>query len=578
VIGTILRLRYEVLEELPSSPIFENFVAKDLTRDVEVCVRVVHQPFASEPEFIAELASVIEKTKPLLHRNVARIYGMEEDGGKYFIVGEYVRGVPLAERIQRLAPFSASVSCEIAAGIAEALEYAGEAGIAHGDLCADNVLYRPDGSVAVLDFGLWQCYGASETAPGVVLGRMAPYLAPEVVQGGMPTQSSDVYALGVILFELLTGQRPFSGPTPISILDKHRSAPVPEVRTLNPGIPIALGAIVSRALAKQPAERYTTASEMLADLEAVLEALRFGKKIELQKPAVPAVTSSLPRREGDGDGTAMRRARKPRQPRDDDVPAWLRALMYMLGGMALLIVGAVVYTQFTKKPSVTVPNVVGMSLPEARATMQQVGLLVAIESEEYSDEFPEPQTVVRVIPAPGTPVYQGSQIGLVISLGSTRVQVPDLRGLSIPEARRQLDAVNLRLGDQVRYQQSTRFERGRIIYSTPGPGEMTQRESSIEVVVSSGRGQPDKPIGQTDDLTPSRFSLSFRVPRKDRAVLVRVEMVDARGESLIVFEEARQPGEEIALEGIEGFGERATFRIYYDNVLDSEVIKRGERE
>ncbi|MER3466331.1 MAG: hypothetical protein C4340_04105, partial [Armatimonadota bacterium] len=104
------------------------------------------------------------------------------------------------------------------ARLRQALEYAGEAGIAHGDLCADNVLYRPDGSVAVLDFGLWQCYGASETAPGVVLGRMAPYLAPEVVQGGMPTQSSDVYALGVILFELLTGQRPFSGPTPISIL------------------------------------------------------------------------------------------------------------------------------------------------------------------------------------------------------------------------------------------------------------------------------------------------------------------------------------------------------------------------
>lgn len=577
MIGTVLRFRYEIVEELPSSPIFENYVAKDLTRDVEVCVRVVRQPFASEPEFIAELASVVERTKPLLHRNVARIFGMEDDGGQYFIIAEHVRGVPLADRIQRLAPFSASVSCEIAAGIAEALEYAAEAGIAHGDLCSGNVLYCPDGSVIVQDFGLWQCYGASETAPGVVLSRMAPYLAPEVVEGGMPTPSSDVYALGVILFELLTGQRPFTGPTPMSILDKHRNAPVPDVRALSPGIPVALGAIVSRALAKQPNDRYATASEMLGDLEAVLDALRFGRRIELKKPSAPAPAPSLPRKDG-GAGPGTRSARRPRQPRDEDVPGWLRALMYMLGGMAILIVGFVVYTQFTKKPRVTVPNLVGMSLSEARATAQQVGLRVEIEGEEYSDEFPEPQTVIQVSPAPGTPVYEDSQLGLVISLGSTRVEVPDLRGLTIPEARRQLDAVNLQLGDQVRYQQSSRFERGRIIYSTPGPGEMTRRGGTVEVVVSSGKEQPDLPIGRADELTPSRFRLSFRVPEKQRSVLVRVEMIDARGEPQIIFEEPRDPGEEISLEGIEGFGERATFRIYYDNVLDSEVIKRGERE
>lgn len=577
MIGTVLRLRYEILEELPSSPIFENFVAKDLTRDVEVCIRVIRQPFASEPEFIAELAAVIEKTKPLLHRNIARIFGMEEDGGKYFVVGEYVRGVPLAERIQRLAPFSPSVSCEIAAGIAEALEYASEAGIAHGDLCAEHVLYRSDGSVTVLDFGLWQCYGASESAPGVVLARMAPYLAPEIIEGGMPTPSSDVYALGVILFELLTGQRPFSGPTPLSILDKHREAPVPDVRMFNPSIPVALGAIVSRALAKQPAERYASASEMLADLEAVLEALRFGKRIELQKPAPPVAASSLPRKETAG-AQAGRHDRKVKQPRDDDVPAWLRALMYMLGGMALLIVGAVVYTQFTKKPRVVVPNLVGMPLQEARTTAQQVHLRVEIEGEEFSDEYPEPQTVIRVSPAPGTPVYEDSTLRLVISMGSSRVDVPDLRGLTLPEARRQLDAVNLRIGDQVRYQQSTRYERGRIIYTTPGPGERTQRGSSVEVVISSGREQPDMPFGRTDELTPSRFRLSFRVPEKEGSVLVRVEMIDARGEPQVIFEESREAGEEITLDNIEGFGEKATFRIYYDNELDAEVIKRGERE
>lgn len=578
MIGTVLRLRYEILEELSRSPIFENFVARDLTRDVEVCVRVVRQPFASEPEFIAELASVIEKTKALSHRNIARIYGIEEDLGRYFVVCEYVRGTPLADRIQRLAPFSASVSCEIAMGVAEALEFAAESGIAHGDLCADHVLYCQDGGVVVLDFGLWQCYGASETAPGVVLARMAPYLAPEVIEGGMPTPTSDVYALGVILFELLTGQRPFSGPTPMSILDKHRNAPVPEVRALNPGVPIALGAIVTRALAKDPSQRYSSATEMLADLEAVLEALRFGKRIEVSKPSPSPAVSALPQKKGPGGIGEGRPGRKVRQPRDEDVPAWLRALIYMLTGMLALIVGAVIYTQFTKKPRVTVPNLVGMSLAEARATAQQMHLRVEIQGEEHSDEFPEPQTVIRVSPAPGTPVYEDTTLGLVISRGSTRVEVPDLRGLTIPEARRQLDAVNLRLGDQVRYQQSTRYDRGRVIYSTPGPGETIQRGSSVEVVISSGREQPDLPIGRTDELTPSRFRLSFRVPEKESSVLVRVEMIDARGEPQIIFEEPREPGEEISLEGIEGFGERATFRIYYDNVLDSEVIKRGERE
>ncbi len=579
MIGQVLNSRYEILKEIPGTPFFANYVAKDVYRDVRVLLRVVKEPFASEASFVAELVSVVEKSKALQHPHIARVETIEEANGLYYIVGEHIDGEPLRERIRRLAPFSPALCCEIAISIAEALQAGLNHGIVHGDLSSDTVMYDSDDVVKVLDFGIWQCYSASESAPGIVLARMAPYLAPEVIEGGMPSAQSDLYALGVLLYELLTGQRPFDGPTPLRVLDQHRQAPAPDPRTLNPSIPRALSAIVGRALAKKPEERYQTPSQMLDDLLAVQESLRYGKPAEIKPPA-PTVATSLPRKPApDAQGSPQRGPvrTRPRRPRgDDDVPAWLRALIYVFGGMAIATIAAFVYLQINKKDRVIVPNLLGMPLAEARTVAQQTNLQIAVEDEEYNDEYPEPQTVIRVSPAPGTPVYEGSEVRVVISLGSTRVDVPDLRGLTIAEARRQLDAVGLRLGSQVQYRSSSRYEKGQIIDSSPGPRERVRRGGTVEVVISTGDRPPDQPVGSTEELTPYYFSLSFRIPPGDGKVLVRVEMVDQGGVPKVVFEEERHPGEEISLERIEGLGEKATFRIYYNDVLDAEITRRGE--
>jgi len=579
MIGKVLNSRYEILKEIPGTPFFANYVAKDLYRDVSVLLRVVKQPFASENTFLSELVSVVERSKALHHPHIARMESVDQAEGLTYIVGEHISGEPLRERMRRLAPFSPALSCEIAIAIAEALQAALGQGMVHGDLSSDTVMYDADGVVKVMDFGIWQCYSASETAPGIVLGRMAPYLAPEVIDGAMPSVQSDLYALGVLLFELLTGQRPYDGPTPLRILDQHRQAPVPDPRSLNPSVPRALSAIVQRALAKNPEERYRSPSEMLDDLLAVQEALRYGKPLEV-RPQSPTVKSSLPRKPAGSQqprgGASAAPPNRKRPTRDDDVPGWLRALIYLFAGMAIVIVGAFIYAQVNKKDRVIVPNLVGMPLSEARTVAQQAKLQIAVEDEEYDENYPEPQTVIRVSPAPGTPVYEGSEVRVVISLGSTRVEVPDLRGLTIAEARRQLDAVGLRLGSQVQYRSSSNTEKGKIIDSSPGPGQRIRRGSTVEVVLSTGSRPPDVPVGSTEELIPNTFSLTFRVPEGDGKVMVRVEMVDARAEPQVVFEEEREPGDEISLQQIEGFGDKATFRIYYNGVLDTEITRRGE--
>lgn len=596
IVGEVVRVRYEITEELPSSAIFANYVARDRLHNTQVCLRFVKKPFSDEPEFVHVLCQVVEQTMQLDHPGIAKLYGIEEHDGKPFVICEFIRGSTLAERIRRLAPFSPSVACEIGIAIADALSYASERGIIHGDLCADHVIATLEGRTAVIDFGLWRCYGASQTAGAVVLSRMAPYLAPEVIEGGMPSQSSDVYALGVILFELLTGNFPFRGQTPAAILARHLSQPPPSVRAINPAIPPVLDAIVNKALAKNVVERYESSSQLLRDLRQLLDALRFGKKLtwplepeegeeartvktyaekkEEQKRA-QVVFSNVPKTSTKPESYPVA-IRTTRLSEPDDVPFWLRAIVFAAAGAFVMFVIGWIIFNLTQRPIVEAPSLLGMPISQAKEQTKRLNLDVAELGSEYNERYPQPGTVIYQYPAAKTPMREGGIIQVRLSLGSRMVEVPDLRGLTVTEAKTRLEKIGLEL-DPITHQTPSRtISEGLIVSTDPAPHERVERGTEITVTVSSGEKKAER-RRDVSELIENKFSLSFRVQESDEPVLVRVEMTDARGVEEVIFEEQRPGGSEIVLKDIPGYGKEATFRIYFNGFLDQTVRRRGEK-
>jgi serine/threonine-protein kinase len=600
MIGKILGGRYEVLEAISASAIFESYAARDRYKGTDVCIRLVNLPFAAEEPFITALKEVVEASTSLDHPNVAEVFGTGDHDGRLFIICELIRGSNLVERIRRVAPFSPPVACELAIGICEGLQHAADKDIVHGDLCSDHVLATLEGRVAVLDFGLWKCYSKSATAGGVVLSRMAPYMAPEIIEDNFPTTASDVYAVGVILFELLTGQLPFTGQTPGAILAKHTTLEPRSPRSVNAAVPNVLDEITLKCLAKNPAARYGSFNELISDLRATRDAVRFGRQLTwpiTPSPAVAAVASE-PKKETklpwESSGKVpepkvepvaavaepapfvkvakppkAKRVRPARDPADDDVPLWFRWIVISLGAMASVFVLGWIVLNATKRPEIQLPDLVGMTVSEARQRASSSGFILNVEDEVYSEEYPKPDTIIEMQPDARTPIREGGTVRVVKSLGSKKTQIPDLRSETVEEAKNRLKAAGLTVG-QVREISSENIDEGLVAGTRPARGEKVDRNTTVDILVS-GTDREDMPVRER----PNTWTIRFQVKESDEPVMVRVVMTDGTRRRRTVFEEAREGGDYVELYDIEGVGDEATFRIYFDDRLDRTMRRDG---
>lgn len=595
MIGKVLAGRYEVIEAISASPVFENYAGRDRYRGIDVCIRLLNLPFAKEDAFVVALKDVVSETSVLDHPNVAKVYEFNEHEGRPFVVCELIKGSNLVDRIRRVAPFSPPVACELVIGICEGLDHAAQRDIAHGDLCSDHVLATLEGRVAVVDFGLWKCYSKSATAAGVVLSRMAAYMAPEIIADDFPRPASDIYAVGVILFELLTGMLPFSGQTPGAILAKQQTLPPRSPRSVNAAVPTVLDEITLKCLAKEPSQRYASFTHLLADLRATRDAIRFGK--QLAWPIQPQPTqeagaqpaTSLPwATSGTAPPTSepvaaaapaaklvkppkARRVKKVREPADDDVPLWFRSIVYLLMGMAAMFVIGWMVMNATKKREIQLPNLIGMTVAEARQRAASTGFRVEVSDEIYNEKFPQPDTIIEMQPDARTPIREGAVVRVVKSLGSKRTDVPDLRGLSVDEAKSRLLASGLVVG-QIREVASDGIDQGMVAQTEPKRGERVDRKTTVDILISGNDEPPPRASEQ-----PNTWTLRFEVKNSEEPVLVRVDMTDGSRKKRTVFEEARSGGDYVELLDIEGVGANATFRIYFDDYLFRTIRREGNR-
>jgi serine/threonine protein kinase len=287
LIGQVLRIRYEILESLIPGQVFSLYRALDRVEGREVNVRIVESPFSGEVGFLNRLREFVQKPLRTHGHGLEKFLDLDDHEGIPFLVSDCPDGRPLSEKIAKLAPYSVPVALNLANQIAESLDYLHQEGIVHGELTSSSVSVSPEGKVTLLQGGLWQTYGASRAAGPAVLPILAPYLAPEVSQGIMPSAGSDVYALGVLLYEMLASRRPFAGESAIAVASQHITAEVPNLRGFNSLVPIAVQELVQKALKKDPGQRYQSAKAIAGDLKAMMDAMSFGKPLVWPVPGTP---------------------------------------------------------------------------------------------------------------------------------------------------------------------------------------------------------------------------------------------------------------------------------------------------
>jgi serine/threonine-protein kinase len=512
--GTVIDGRYRVLGKLGAGGMADVYCAEDTHLGRKVALKLLHARFAQDQEFVERFRREASSAAGLQHPNVVGVYDRGEFDGTYYIAMEYCEGRTLKDIVARTA-LDPARAIAITKQMLVAARFAHRRNVIHRDLKPQNVILDDEDNVKVTDFGIARAGASDITEVGAIMGT-AQYLSPEQAQGRPVTEASDLYSIGVVLFEMLTGRAPFDGDSAVAVALKHVNQPAPSPREAVPALPPELEAVVLKALAKDPAQRYGDADSFIKDLEVVESRLRQGP-VDVEStavfaplaattaptalapvPAAAAEPPALPPAAAEPAPPPPAIGEPPEGPPDRNRRRWLAAAL--LGGLAALVLLAVLL--FGSADKVTVPPVVGQTLEQARERVDRAGL--DVEVKRRTDQAPR-DFVFEQSPNPGQEVDEGSVVTLFVSNGPSTVRVPDVVGQEEADARRRLRRADLR--PDVEREASTEVAAGIVIRTDPGPGRPAERDSAVALVVSSGPDQVSVPsvIGETQEDAVARL-------------------------------------------------------------------------
>lgn len=510
-IASLVGGRYQITGLIASGGMGEVFQAHDRVLDRTVALKILRAGLGADADFIERFRKEATIAGRLSHPNIVQVYdwGRSEDGSAYmameFVDGQNLRDVLLANG--RLRP---SIASRITAQVCAALEAARKAGLVHRDVKPENILLTADGGVKVADFGLSRTMAESRaTQAGVLLGT-AHYLAPEQVEGHQSDHRADIYALGVVLYEMLTGETPFTGDNPLVIAYQRVRHDVPKPSDRIGGVPPGLDHVVARATARDADERFASAAEMGDALRSATPRSDTGEVSTLVHP-----TTAIPI--GTQETIQIRRKRRPRVTRRGliVIAAFAAALLASIP----LLTGALAH--------VDVPTVDGALKADAQRTLEKAGFEVTSETENH----PEISIgrVIRTDPAGGASARRGSTVKLIVSAGPVTVQVPDVRGLPYEEAAKQLTDRGLEVVKVEQFHQTV--PKGRVIAQDQNPGVIITQDTPITLTVSKGKERVTVPdvIGRTEaDATQllTAAGLEVVVERIDHDTIAAGKIVD----------------------------------------------------
>jgi eukaryotic-like serine/threonine-protein kinase len=451
---TIIDGRYRVQSRLGSGGMAEVWSAEDSQLGRRVALKLLASRFAADPDFRERFRREAAAAAAMQHPNIVSIYDRGEWEGTSYIAMELVDGPTLKQLITQRGPAGPGAATDIAIEILQALRYAHKRGIVHRDIKPQNVLIDEEGHAKVADFGIARAGASDMTDDGAILGTVQ-YVSPEQAQGKPVSPRSDLYSVGVVLYELLTGHVPFEGEAPVSIALKQVSEPPVPPAQLEPSIPPALEAVVMRALEKDPDRRFQDADEFIAALERAR-----------RQPVGQVVLEPTPG--------------EPWAPVEERGSRWW---IWVLVALVLVAVALGAYFLLGGGKRVEVPSVVGKTTSQAANSLHSRGLEVAFVNE-VSEKVPRGQ-VVSQDPDAGSSVKEGSTVTARVSAGRGTATVPPVEGLSEGEAT---DAISQAgFNPKVTHEFSDTVEKGQVISQSPAPGTDLTKGRTITLSVSKGR-------------------------------------------------------------------------------------------
>ena len=490
--GKVLGNRYEIIEKVGNGGMATVYKAEDKVLKRNVAVKILRDEFTTDEEFIKRFEIEAQSAARLVHPNIVSIFDVGVEENLYYIVMELIQGKTLKEIIiEERGPLPWKWSVNVAIQIASALEMAHKNNIIHRDIKPHNIIITADGIAKVTDFGIAKAVSNSTiTAFGTTIGSVH-YFSPEHARGGFTDAKSDLYSLGVVMYEMVTGKVPFDADTPVSVALKHMQEDPEEPIELNPNLPGAVNKIIMKALKKDTTLRYQTASEMLSDLRRALKNPD-GEFVDDREYDETAKTQKI-NTDLYGNIEEDSKAKNKKGKKEGKFKKFIKehkALSIVIGLVllfALSLGGTLAFLNLTNPPEVELPNLVGMSKEEAQKEAENLKLKFEIKTEEFNKEVPEgfiisqdPKYIEKYN------VKEGSTIIVVVSKGQEKTKVPNVKGKSQEEALQLLEEANLKA--EIIEETSKTVKEGYVISQETEPDEEAFAGDTVKIHISKGTG------------------------------------------------------------------------------------------
>ena len=499
--GKILGNRYEIIEKVGNGGMATVYKATDLVLKRYVAVKVLRDEFTTDEEFIKRFETEAQSAARLVHANIVSIFDVGVDNGIYYIVMELIQGKTLKEIIvEERGPLPWKWSVNVAIQIASALEMAHKNNIIHRDIKPHNIIITEDGIAKVTDFGIAKAVSNSTiTAFGTTIGSVH-YFSPEHARGGYTDAKSDIYSLGVVMYEMVAGKVPFDADTPVSVALKHmQEEPIPPIEA-NPHLPEAVNKIILKALKKDPMLRYQTATELLQDLRMALKNPS-GDFVNDEDYDPTARTQRISTQDVD------RMQKNSRKKEDNKFVAFIKNHKVFSSFIGLILLffiafgGTMLVLKATNPKEVEMPNIVGLTKDEAQQKVESAKLKFVVSSEEYNTDVEENYIISQ------EPTYvegynrvkEGSEVKVVVSKGTEKTKVPKVVGMSKDDAIEAIE--NAKLKAEIVEESSKKVQEGYVINQETDANTEVNAGETVKIHVSTGTEKATVPgvVGKSQD-------------------------------------------------------------------------------
>ncbi len=501
--GQKVNSRYEIIKTIGEGGMANVYLARDVILDRNVAIKVLRGDLATDEKFVRRFQREALSASSLSHPNIVEIYDVGEDDGDYYIVMEYVDGKNLKQLLKKREKLTVAEVVDIMLQITSAMGVAHDSLIIHRDLKPQNILIKEDGEIKITDFGIAMALNATQlTQTNSAMGSVH-YFPPEQANGKGSTLKSDVYSLGIMMYELLTGVLPFRGDNAVEIALKHLKEAIPSIRTELPELPQSIENIIIKATAKNPKNRYANANEMHDDLLTALNKERENEPLITLKydegiDEDPVVTDS--ENVDEGIVSQIKDEKKPKNKK-------FIILGSVLGGLIVITLFALlVLPMITKVPEVTIPDVSNLSVEEATKKLKNLDLEVAAKIiEEPSDKI-DKDKVIETNPKIGRTVKEGTEITLIVSTGVDKIKIEDYTGENYIKIETQLELLGLKVNVEEKDTSSpvSSDESQNIIGQSIEAGEEVEKGTEITIYIPSNKKYYPDMVGEAWTLAEAR--------------------------------------------------------------------------